>query len=195
MTSLRLARRLGVDGNPLRRRTDKIATGLAALLAAMFLIGAPWLSVAAISWAGSTGAAQQQDAHSRHQVPAVAHRAAPVPATAELLDRSWVRARWPAPYRQAQARETVASGSLAAHRAAPLRIDAAPGPAGPPSHAPSVLARETATAVTATVALGTVLLCLAWAGRWMLDRRRLASWEAAWAAIGPQWTKRFRSRG
>jgi hypothetical protein len=39
------------------------------------------------------------------------------------------------------------------------------------------------------------LLCLAWAGRWVLDRRRLAGWEAAWAAVGPHWTKRFRSRG
>jgi len=40
-----------------------------------------------------------------------------------------------------------------------------------------------------------MLLCLAWAGRWALDRRRLAGWEAAWAAVGPLWTRRFRSRG
>jgi hypothetical protein len=45
------------------------------------------------------------------------------------------------------------------------------------------------------MALGFVLLCLAWAGRWVLDRRQLAAWEAAWAAVGPHWTKRFRSRG
>ena len=36
---------------------------------------------------------------------------------------------------------------------------------------------------------------LAWAGRWLLDRRRLADWEVAWASVGQQWTKRFRSRG
>ena len=28
-----------------------------------------------------------------------------------------------------------------------------------------------------------------------LTGRRLAAWEAAWADVGPQWTKRFRSRG
>src|SRR5262249_18465072 len=37
----RPARRLGPDGNPLRRRTGKTAAGLAALLAAIFVIGAP----------------------------------------------------------------------------------------------------------------------------------------------------------
>jgi hypothetical protein len=41
----------------------------------------------------------------------------------------------------------------------------------------------------------TVLSLLTWAGRKLLDRRRLAHWELAWAIVGPQWTKRFRSRG
>jgi hypothetical protein len=58
-----------------------------------------------------------------------------------------------------------------------------------------VLADEATAAVIATAAVGIALLCLAWAGRWLLDRRRLANWEAAWAAVGPQWTRRFRSRG
>jgi len=47
----------------------------------------------------------------------------------------------------------------------------------------------------AIATLGIVLLCLAWAGRWVLDQRRLADWETAWAAVGPQWTKRFWSQG
>ena len=55
-----LARKLGLDGNPLRRRTDKIAAWAAALLLAVFLIGAPLLSVAAIGWAGRAGAAGQR---------------------------------------------------------------------------------------------------------------------------------------
>jgi hypothetical protein len=40
-----------------------------------------------------------------------------------------------------------------------------------------------------------VLFWLAEAGRWVLDRRRLAGWDAAWAAVGPEWTKRFWSLG
>jgi hypothetical protein len=58
-----------------------------------------------------------------------------------------------------------------------------------------VLADEDPAAAAATATLGIMLLCLAWAGRRVLDRHRLAAWEAAWAAVGPQWTRRFRSRG
>jgi len=43
----RLARRLGLDANPLRRRTDKIATLVAAQLLLVFLVGAPLLAIAA----------------------------------------------------------------------------------------------------------------------------------------------------
>ena len=57
------------------------------------------------------------------------------------------------------------------------------------------MAREVAAVVVVTATLGILVLCLARAGRWVLDRRRLAAWEADWAAVGPLWTKRFRSRG
>ena len=119
MKTTRLARRLGLDGNPLRRRTDKIEAWLATLTLVVFLTGAPVLSVAA--------------------------------------GRAWVAGHSPARHLN--------------HGA--------------------VLGREAVAAVFVPVALGWVLLCLAEAGRWVLDRRRLAGWDAAWAAVGPQWTKRF----
>jgi hypothetical protein len=58
-----------------------------------------------------------------------------------------------------------------------------------------LVANEAAAALVATVALGITLLSLAWAGRWLLDRRRVADWEAEWAVVGPQYAKRFRPRG
>jgi hypothetical protein len=54
----------------------------------------------------------------------------------------------------------------------------------------AVLTREAVAAAGAAAALGIVLLCLAWAGRWVLDRHRLAGWEAEWAIVGPG-AKRF----
>jgi hypothetical protein len=71
MKMTRLARGLGLDGNPLRRHTDKIAAWLAALLVAVFLIGAPLLSVAAVGWASRAGAGGQRAQRSWRQVPAV----------------------------------------------------------------------------------------------------------------------------
>jgi hypothetical protein len=41
MKTTRLARRLGLDGNPLRRRTDKIQACQAVLTLVVFLMGAP----------------------------------------------------------------------------------------------------------------------------------------------------------
>lgn len=190
----RLVRRLGLDGNPLRRRSDKIAVCLAALLVAVFLIGAPLLSVAAVGWAGRAGAAGQGVERSWRQVPAVLLQAAPAPAGG-VAGYSRVLARWRAPGGRVRTGQIPVSVGLAAGRAVPLWVDAAGSPAGPvPSHR-AVLTFEAAAAAGAAAALGIVVLCLACAGHWVLDRRRLAGWEADWAAVGPQWAKRFRSRG
>ena len=84
---------------------------------------------------------------------------------------------------------------LAAGRTVRLWVDAAGSPVGPPLTNCMVLAGEAAAAIAAPLALGALLLWLACAGRWLLDRRRLACWDAAWAVVGPEWTKRFWLRG
>ena len=194
MTATRLARRLGLDGNPLRRRTDKIAACFGALLLAMFSVGAPVLSIAAIGWAAHTAATGQQAARSWHQVSAVLRQAASSfskEASAFTLVQAW----WTAPDGRARAGSIPVSAGMTAGHTVSLWVDAAGLPTGPPPSHGAVLAREATAGVVATVTLGIALLCLAEAGQWVLDRRRLAHWGAAWAAVGPQWTKRFRSRG
>jgi len=190
-----LARRLGLDGNSLRRRTDKIAGGLVALLLAVFLIGAPPLSVVAAGWAGRAGAVGQQAARSWNQVPAVLLQAAPPSAGSRVLGYHWVRARWAAPDGRARTGQIPVSAGLAAGRTVWLWVNAAGSPVNAPLNHRSVVTLQAIAALAATVALGIAVLCLASAGRWLLDRRRLASWEAAWAVIGPQWTRQFRPRG
>jgi hypothetical protein len=197
MKTTRIARRLGLDGNPLRRRTDKIAARLAALLLAVFLIGAPFLSAAAVGWAGHHRAADLRAQRSWHQVSAVLLQGVPAPtATSGVLGYyHQVLARWTTPDGRARTGRIPVSTDPAAGRTVRLWVDSAGSPTGPPPNLWAVLTRQAAAAVVATGALGIVLLCLAWAGRWVLDRRRLADWQAGWAAVGPQWTGRFRSRG
>jgi hypothetical protein len=84
---------------------------------------------------------------------------------------------------------------MAAGRTVRLWVDTTGSPTGPSLNNRQAVANEVTAAAAASAALGIMLLCLAWAGRRVLDRRRLAAWEAAWAAVGPQWTRRFRSRG
>ena len=195
MKTTRLARRLGLDGKPLRRRIDKIAACLAALLMAVFLIGAPMLSMAAARWVGHAAAAGQRAARSWRQVPAVLLRGATQQDVGGVFGTSWVAARWIAPDGHKRAGRIPVSTSLAAGRTVQLWVNTAGSPTGPPPRSRALVAGEALVAVLATAALGAVLWWLAGAGRWMLDRRRLANWEAAWAAVGPQWSWRFRSRG
>jgi hypothetical protein len=197
MMTTRIARELGLDGNPLRRRTDKIGARLAALQLTVFLIGAPFLSVAAVGWAAHHWSADLRAKRSWRQVSAVLLQGAAAPvSTGRIVGYYQVLDRWTTPDGRARTGRLLVSADMLARRTVPLWVDSAGSPTGfPLNHRCLVLAHETTAAAVATMALGIVLLCLAWAGRWVLDRSRLADREAAWAAVGPEWTKRFPSRG
>jgi len=193
----RLACRLGLDANPLRRRTDKIATLLAALLLLVFLAGAPLLAIAAYGWAGQVGAAEQRAERSWREVPAVLLKSVPAPNSfgTGLFGYSWVPARWVAPNGQARSGRIPVEVGMAAGRTVPIWVNAAGRPTDAPLTDRAVQARAATVAAVATLALVVVLAVLAWAGRKLLDRRRLTDWELAWAIVGPKWTRRFWSRG
>ena len=193
----RLACRLGLDANPLRRRTDKIGTSLAALLLIVFLVGAPLLAIAAYGWAGRVGAAEQRAEHSWHTVPAVLLKSVPAPNSfaSGLFSYSWVPARWAAPNGQVRTGNIAIDVGMAAGRKVRIWVDGTGRPTDAPLTHRAVQARAATVAAVATTALVFVLSFLAWAGRKLLDRRRLADWELAWAIVGPKWTKRFWSRG
>ena len=193
----RLARKLGLDANPLRRRTDKIATWLMAQFLVVVLIGVPLFGIAAFTWARRAGAAEQRAERAWREVPAVLLRSVPVPDSfaGGVFGYSWVPARWTAPSGQVRSGDIPVEVGLTAGRKVRLWVDAAGMPTDAPLTHRAVQARAATAAAVATAVLLIALSCLALAGRWLLDRRRLADWELAWAIVGPQWTKRFRSRG
>ena len=193
----RLACRLGLDASPLRRRTDKIATFLAALLLLSFLAGAPLAAIAAYGWASRVGAAEQRTERSWREVPAVLLKSVPASNSfgTGLFGYSWVPARWVAPNGRARTGNLAVELGMAAGRKVPIWVDAAGRPTDVPLTDRAVRERAATLATLAATVLLITALLLAWAGRKLLDRRRLADWELAWAIVGPQWTKRFRSRG
>ena len=193
----RLARKLGLDANPLRRRTDKIATWLMAQFLVVVLIGAPLFAIAAFTWAARAGAAEQRAERSWREVPAVLLRSVPVPDSfaGGVFGYSWVPARWTAPNGKVRSGDIPVEVGLTAGRKVRLWVDAAGTPTDVPLTHRAIVARAGTAAAVATVALLIALSSLALIVRWLLDRRRLTDWELAWAIVGPQWTKRFRSRG
>lgn len=193
----RLARRLGLDANPLRRRTDRIAACLGAGLIVVFLAAAPLLVLVTIGWAGHSGTAEQRAQSGWHEVSAVLLRSAPAPAAfaGGLYGGTWVPAKWTAPDGRPRTGEIDVTTGLAKGQAVPIWVTPAGFPTGPPLTSRAVAARTVLAAVVAPVVLAIVLGFLAGVGRWIIDRRQVASWDDAWASVGPQWTKRFWSRG
>ncbi len=95
-----LARRLGLDRNPLRRGTDRAEAWIRIALVLAFLIGAPLAAWGAGSWAGSVAptAAHLQRA-GEHRVPATLLRNVPGDADQWFTVRfAWVKARWTVPH-------------------------------------------------------------------------------------------------
>ena len=193
----RLACRLGLDANPLRRRTDRVATFLAAQLLLVVLVGVPLVAIAAYGWAGRIGAAEQRAERSWREVPAVLLKSVPAPNSfaSGLFGYAWVPARWAAPNGRPRFGNIAVDVGVSAGRTVPIWVNAAGRPTDAPLTHRAVQARAATMAAVATTALVFVLSFLAWAGHKLLDRRRLADWELAWAIVGPKWTKRFRSRG
>jgi hypothetical protein len=193
----RLARKLGLEANPLRRRTDKIAIWLMAQFLVVVLVGAPLFAIAAFTWAARAGVAEQRAERSWREVPAVLLRSVPVPDSfaGGVFGYSWVPARWTAPSGQVRSGDIPVEVGLTAGRKVRLWVDAAGRPTDRPLTHRAIVARAATAAAVATTGLLIALSCLALLVRWLLDRRRIADWELAWAIVGPQWTKRFRSRG
>ena len=191
----RLAVRLGLDGNPLRRRTDRIASCGAGVLLAAFLAGAPLLSIAAGDWTAHTLAAQQRAERGWHQVTAVLAQNAPYTVSAGWVVGSWAAARWTTPAGHHHTGLVEAVGGTPAGSRVRVWVDPAGRLSDPPLRHPAVAVLVGGAMAAAPVALAITLLGVASIGRRLLDRRRLAAWETDWTSVGPQWTRQFWARG
>jgi hypothetical protein len=182
----------GVGGR--QRRSDKVAARVMVLLMAVFLDRRPRAVGGGCPRGGY--AAALRAARSWCQVPAVLLQAAPSPTTAAdaLFGNSLGPGWWTAPDGRRRTGRIRVSPGLAAGRTARLWVEAAGSPAGPSASYRARVADEALAAAVAPVVWGIVLWWLVWAGRWVLDRRRLADWKTAWSAVGPQWTQRFWSQ-
>ena len=190
MTWTRLARALGSDHNPLRRRSDLIAAWLTPAAIAIFLVLGPLVAVGAIAAAHSGVTTARQAGRGLHPVPAVLLQAVPGPLMTAGGTNSWVTwapARWTADGRPQAGRIPATSGSRAGSTV-PVWLDRAGHVRNPPLTASQARDRVITAAAAALAALAALLAGFAIAGRCVLNRRRLAAWEAAWRMTGPRWS-------
>lgn len=192
----RIAIRLGLDGNPLRPRTDKIfALGTAGLLA-VFLAGAPVASMAVAHTVAMASAAEQHVQRTWREVQAVLEQDAPIPpGEYSGAYGSWTWATWTTPTgNPMEGLITAPAGDQAGTRT-PIWIRPSGRWAGIRLSHSSAYLRVLLAIVGTVMGLALALLSVSVLVRRLLDRRRLASWEAGWDAVGPLWTRQFGTRG
>lgn len=189
----RLARQMGLGRNPLRRRTDRIEALISAALLALFVVGAPLLGTSLGRWVHQGGLSEQRAQQSWHQTPARLLATAPA-APRYAFRLSWqnavpVRARWSGPGGQPRYGEVPAPPGSRAGHLVQVWVDGSGRVTGPPLRGAELTRRVAGAEVLAPLALGVVLLMVAFVVRWLLNRRRLRDWEVGWESIGPRWSR------
>ena len=189
------ATRLGLDGNSLRRRSDRIAAFATVGLLVVFLVAAPIVAVFAGHWTYRWSMSQQQDQRSWREVTAVLLQKAPVEPGSFDASGSWTLARWTPPGEHAR------DGMIPVPPGMPAAAGSGSGWtesgrwAGLPLSQQIVMVRAAAAVIGTIIMVAAVLAAVGCVGQRLLDRRRLAGWEADWNAVGPRWTREFRARG
>ena len=185
----RLVRGWRFDRNPLRRASDRAETVVLIVLVVAFLLSAPLVALASGAWAHAAAQrAELAQAASWRQVTAVTLVAAGPPAMGSGNLASEAKARWTAPD------GTSVTGDLPVPYGtgvgATFRVWVTPdGHLVQQPMNDSQVASLTATAEAGGVIALAIVVALAGAAtRWLLDRRRMADWDADWHATGPRWT-------
>jgi hypothetical protein len=174
--------------HPLRRAIDRIEVMAMIALVAAFLSGAPFAATATSKWAGQDAAAAARvERASRHPVAAVVVRGVPAPSSpygAAYLTR--VPVRWALDGTPHTGTIEAAAGT---QTGATVRIwTSRSGEQTTPPLGPAQIIHQAALAGVLAVANLTLLVIVsALVIRRILDRRRMAAWDAEWSATGPQW--------
>lgn len=186
----RMVRRLRPDRNPVRRTADRAETFVMTGLLAAFLATAPFAAHAADHFVyGVAHQAEQAQLASMHQVPAVLLQNVPAPDSAYAMSTGSVaKARWIAPDGSPHTGQILAPSDTVVGSKVMLWTDKSGNPAGPPLQPSEVSGRAAFAAVGTVAALALLCLAAGLAVRGLLNRRRLAAWDADWSATGPLWT-------
>ncbi len=184
----RLRRRLGLDGNPLRRRSDLMAAWVPLAAVVAFLALSPLAFGLAGAWMRADNAAARQT--QLHTVTAVTQQSAPGPEFSDQGANTWlerVPASWTSDGRQHTGNVPVAAGTPTGSD-----VTAYLSPSGQVSLPPMTNAQASDRVMIARlaglVALAALMAIAAWIARRILDRRRLASWQTEWLSVGPRWS-------
>lgn len=188
----RIVRWLGVDGNPLRRRTDRIESAIRIVLVLAFLVGGPLLAVTVGRVTDANGLRQVRSERSWRQVDAVLTRSVPQSTSPYgAMATTWVQGRWKVAPGQVRTGLVPAVAGAQAGAVVTVWLDRAGRVTGQaPVTTGDVLLRVVVAEILTLIGAGFAAFLIAVGVRWLFNRRRLARWAIEWSMVGPRWTTR-----
>lgn len=188
----RCARRLGLDRNPLRRRTDRVEAAIRLATIILLLVGVPIAAIAASRQADHLAMRQAHaQAAVNHQVTAILLQQASATGIADLYTSTqmiWVLARWQPPGQRPRSGEVLATAGARAGSTVTIWIDKSGAVASPPPDHRLIVGGVCIAVITISLVGSLLLLASNAPARRDLERRRLAAWGAEWRAVGPLWS-------
>jgi hypothetical protein len=179
------------DGNPLRRGTDRAGALIGVWLTVMAALALVTVTPAVSHLAANSAVAvQRAQISSRHQVTAVLlQKATPTTSNDDypLKLGATATARWTYPARQRHTGLIVVSENLQAGARVAIWVDQTGAVTSPPMSASQVAVTADLAGMGAVIVVVTVALCTGLGLRRVLDRRRMAAWDAEWADAEERW--------
>ena len=193
----RLARRFGLDRNPLRRRTDRAEAWLRLALTCAVVLCGPVL----IGWAGTAAhrnvlAATDRERGRLYPVNAVLLEDAVGLAYVRGEEAGWpvpTRARWTAPDGGKRTGDVVTDMAAAAGTVIVIRTDVH-GDVVDTTHGRTPAGAAVGAGLAVGLGIAAVYSSLLLVVRRSLNQRRMASWQLEWSLVEPRWSGR-RSHG
>lgn len=188
-----LARSAGLDGNPMRRRTDRVEALVRITVCLVLLVVTP-----VITWLIGREAYQdgvrieREERARRHNVEAVLLQEATTSPSAPTAEPTVLAtASWTVPGGEDTRTGWVpAKAGTTAGATIPVWVDSSGLPTSAPRPHDETVAQT--AAIVVLVPLVTILIAIAaqLGIRAALDRHRLRQWQAAWLRVEPLWSGR-----
>jgi hypothetical protein len=179
------------DRNPLRRTTDRVETYLLGGLFVASAAAAPFAAQAA-SHAAYDGAlhAQQTQVATRHQVSAELTKAAGNSVSGYTLGAYVpVQATWTSATGVKHTGQVLAPTGSQKGSTVTVWADPAGNLVSPPLQASQVTGQGEIAALGAVIGIGALYLCETAIVRLVLNRRRMAAWDADWVVTAKTWNR------
>jgi hypothetical protein len=206
MLAGRIARKVGIDRNPLRRRTDRVEAWITVALMAAVALAGPFLiwHAGEVAYRGAVSASERDNARLRFKVNAVLLEDPDGDVSSDnVRSRHVATARWTAPdgtprtgpvlvpASEGASVSSRSSGSAGKVIVVTTDVHGIPMEAPAPSDPASMAFLG---GFAASLGLTASVMCIRLLIRRRLDTLRMARWQTEWRLVEPIWSGRHRRR-